>query len=106
MESFEISEKDSKLLSIIEKLVAEGVAKGIKNGLEQARNEERLKEKLTFDIKLKNDKKEKLKQIIDNNYYEDRGYAFQTLTGNSKTTGAFKNYSVARYNDNFLKLVK
>ena len=54
MESFEISEKDSKLLSIIEKLVAEGVAKGIKNGLEQARNEERLKEKLTFDIKLKN----------------------------------------------------
>lgn len=54
MESFEISEKDSKLLDIIEKLVAEGVAKGIKNGLEQARNEERLKEKLTFDIKFKN----------------------------------------------------
>lgn len=61
---------------------------------------------LIFDIKLKNDKKEKLKQIIDNNYYEDRGYAFQTLTGNSKTTGAFKNYSVARYNDNFLKADK
>lgn len=54
MESFEISEKDSKLLDIIEKLVAEGVAKGIKNGLEQARNEERLKEKITFDIKFKN----------------------------------------------------
>lgn len=61
---------------------------------------------LIFDIKLKNDKKEKFNQIIDNNYYEDRGYAFQTLTGNSKTTGAFKNYSIARYNDNSLKADK
>lgn len=61
---------------------------------------------LIFVIKLKNDKKEKLKRIIDNNYYETRGYAFQTLMGNSKTTGAFKNYSVTRYNDNYLKADK
>lgn len=61
---------------------------------------------LIFDINLKNDKKEKLKQIIDDNYYETRGYAFQTLTGNSKTTGAFKNYTVIRYNNNSLKADK
>ncbi len=54
MESFEISEKDSKLLKLIEELVAEGVANGIKKGLDQARNEERLKEKITYDIKFKN----------------------------------------------------
>lgn len=54
MEKFEISEKDSKLLELIEKLVAEGVSKGIKIGLEQVRNEERLKEKITYDIKFKN----------------------------------------------------
>lgn len=54
MESFEISEKDSKLLDIMEKMVTEAVAKGIKIGLEQAKNEERLKEKITFDIKFKN----------------------------------------------------
>ena len=54
MESFEISEKDSKLLKLIEEWVAEGVANGIKKGLDQARNEERLKEKITYDIKFKN----------------------------------------------------
>lgn len=61
---------------------------------------------LIFDIKLKSEKKEELKQIIENNYYETRGYAFQTLTGKSKTTGAFKNYSVVHYNDNSLKADK
>lgn len=54
MEKFEISEKESKLLGIIEKLVAEGVSRGIKQGLDQARNEEKLKDKITYDIKLKN----------------------------------------------------
>lgn len=54
MERMEISEKDSKMLDIIEQLVAAGVAKGIKQGLEQAKNEEELKEKITFDIKFKN----------------------------------------------------
>lgn len=54
MEKMEISEKDSKMLDIIEQLVAAGVAKGIKQGLEQARNEKKLKEKITYDTKLKN----------------------------------------------------
>lgn len=54
MEKFEIYEKESKLLGIIEKLVAEGVTRGIKQGLDQARNEEKLKDKITYDIKLKN----------------------------------------------------
>lgn len=54
MEKFEISEKESKLLGIIEKLVAEGVSRGIKQGLDQAKNEEKLKDKITYDIKLKN----------------------------------------------------
>ena len=54
MERMEISEKDSKMLDIIEQLVAAGVAKGIKQGLEQARNEKKLKEKITYDTKLKN----------------------------------------------------
>lgn len=58
---------------------------------------------LIFDITLKSEKKEELKHIIHNNYYETRGYARQTLTSKSKTTGAFKNYSVARYNNNSLK---
>lgn len=54
MERMEISEKDSKMLDIIEQLVAAGVARGIKQGLEQARNEKKLKEKITYDTKLKN----------------------------------------------------
>lgn len=61
---------------------------------------------LIFDIKIKDEKKEELKRIIDNNYHETRGYAYQTLTGKSKATGAFKNYSVERYNDNSLKADK
>lgn len=61
---------------------------------------------LIFDIKLTDEKKDELKCIIKNNYYETRGYAFQTLTGKSKTIGAFKNYSVVRYNDNSLKADK
>lgn len=54
MERFEISENESKLLGVIEKIVAEGVSRGIKQGLDQARNEEKLKDKITYDIKLKN----------------------------------------------------
>lgn len=61
---------------------------------------------LVFDIKFKNEKKEALKQIIENSYHETRGYAFQTLTGNSKTTGAFKNYFIDRFSDNSLKADK
>lgn len=54
MDKIEISEKDSKILEFVEKLVADGVARGIKQGLEQARNEERLKEKITYDTRIKN----------------------------------------------------
>lgn len=56
MEKMEISEKDSKMLEIIEKMVASGVSMGIKQGIEQARNEEKLRDKITFDIRLKNTK--------------------------------------------------
>ena len=56
MEKIEISEKDSKMLEIIEEMVTAGVTRGIKQGIEQAKNEQRLKERITYDIKLKNTK--------------------------------------------------
>lgn len=54
MERIEISDKENKILELIEKIVSDGVAKGIKKGIEQARNEERLKEKITYDTRIKN----------------------------------------------------
>lgn len=54
MENMEISEKDSKMLGIIEQLVAAGVEKGIRKGLEIAKSEEKLKEKITYDSRIKN----------------------------------------------------
>jgi len=54
MGKIEISERESQLLELIERLVTDGVAKGIKQGLEQSKNEQRLKEKITYDIKIKN----------------------------------------------------
>lgn len=54
MERIEISDKENKILELIERIVTDGVAKGIKKGIEQARNEERLKEKITYDIRIKN----------------------------------------------------
>lgn len=56
MEKMEISEKDSKMLEIIENIVTAGVARGIKQGLEQVRNEEKLRDKITYDVRLKNTK--------------------------------------------------
>lgn len=50
----EITERESKMLEIIEEMVTAGVTKGIRQGIEQAKNEQRLKEKITYDIKLKN----------------------------------------------------
>ena len=50
----EITERESKMLKIIEEMVTAGVTKGIRQGIEQAKNEQRLKEKITYDIKLKN----------------------------------------------------
>lgn len=54
MEKMEISEQESKMLGLIEKIIAAGVERGIEKGLEKARSEERLREKITYDIKLKN----------------------------------------------------
>ena len=54
MGKFEISERESEILNIIEQIVTDGVARGIKKGIEQARNEERLKEKITYDTRIKN----------------------------------------------------
>ena len=39
MGKFEISERESEILNIIEQIVTDGVARGIKKGIEQARNE-------------------------------------------------------------------
>ena len=54
MEKIEISEKESKILGVIEQLINSAVEKGIEKGIERARNEERLREKITYDTKLKN----------------------------------------------------
>ena len=44
MEKIEISEKESKILGVIEQLINSAVEKGIEKGIERARNEERLRE--------------------------------------------------------------
>ena len=54
MEKIEISEKENKILGVIEQLINSAVEKGIEKGIERARNEERLREKITYDTKLKN----------------------------------------------------
>lgn len=54
MSKFEISDKESQFLNLLEQIVTDGVARGIKNGIEQAKNEERLREKITYDTRIKN----------------------------------------------------
>lgn len=54
MSKFEISEKESQFLNLLEQIVTDGVARGIKKGIEQAKNEERLREKITYDTSIKN----------------------------------------------------
>lgn len=54
MEKIEISEKESKILGVIEQLINSAVEKGIEKGIERARNEERLREKITYDTRIKN----------------------------------------------------
>ena len=56
MEKIEISEEESKMLDIIQKLVTTGVEQGVKKALEKAKQEEIQKEKQTYDIKFKNTK--------------------------------------------------
>lgn len=58
---------------------------------------------LEFGVHLTEQKKKELDELINCNYSEKRGYAFPTLTGKSNRTGAFKNYSVIRYNNDSLK---
>ena len=54
MSKFEISDKESQFLNLLEQIVTDGVARGIKKGIEQAKNEERLREKITYDTRIKN----------------------------------------------------
>ena len=54
MSKFEISEKESQFLNLLEQIVTDGVARWIKKGIEQAKNEERLREKITYDTRIKN----------------------------------------------------
>lgn len=59
---------------------------------------------LEFNIYLK--KIEELTELIECNYNDRRGYIFSTLTGKSKETGAFKNYTSVHYNNESLKADK
>lgn len=59
---------------------------------------------LEFQIHLK--KIEKLTELIECNYNDRKGYIFSTLTGKSKETGAFKNYTAVHYNNENLKADK
>ena len=54
MSKFEISDKETQFLNLLEQIVTDGVARGIKKGIEQAKNEERLREKITYDTRIKN----------------------------------------------------
>ena len=54
MSKFEISDKESQFLNLLEQIVTDGVARGIKKGIEQAKNEERLREKITYETRIKN----------------------------------------------------
>lgn len=54
MSKFEISDKESQFLNLLEQIVTDGVTRGIKKGIEQAKNEERLREKITYDTRIKN----------------------------------------------------
>lgn len=58
---------------------------------------------LEFNIHLSQKKKEELNSLIACNYKDKRGFAFQTMTGKGGDTGAYKNYTVTHYNDDFLK---
>lgn len=61
---------------------------------------------LVFNIHLTKGKLEKLEDIINYNYDDRKGYATQTMTGKSNTTGTFKNYTLVHYNNNALKADK
>ena len=47
-----------------------------------------------------------LNSLISCNYKDKRGFAVQSLTKKSNASGAYKNYSITHYNDNYLKADK
>ena len=61
---------------------------------------------LVFNIRLNKEKLKALEEIISCYYDDRRGYATQTMTGKSNTTGAYKNYTLVHYNNNALKADK
>ncbi|MCM1500967.1 MAG: hypothetical protein NC124_21120 [Clostridium sp.] len=61
---------------------------------------------LEFNIHLSQKRKEELNSLIVCNYRDKRGFAYQTMTGKSGKTGAYKNYTVTHYNNDFLKADK
>lgn len=61
---------------------------------------------LIFNIHISEKKKRELSELINCNYNDKKGYAYQTMTGRSDRTGAFKNYTITHFNNNFLKADK
>lgn len=61
---------------------------------------------LEFNLHLTQHKAKELNKLISCNYEDKRGYVFQTLTGKANKTGAYKNYTVTHYNNDFLKADK
>lgn len=61
---------------------------------------------LEFSICLTEQKRQELDNIINRNYWDERGYARSTLTLKSSGSGAFENYTVVHFNDSALKADK
>ena len=61
---------------------------------------------LQFNIYLSELKMKELNSLISCNYKDKRGFAVQSLTKKSNASGAYKNYSITHYNDNYLKADK
>ena len=59
-----------------------------------------------FTVHLNEDMSNELIELINMNYSEKRGYAHGSLTAKHNRTGAFKNYTVAHYNNDLLKADK
>lgn len=61
---------------------------------------------IIFDIHLTDEKQEELQQLIKSDFKDFRGYASRTMTVKSNKTGAFENFTITNYNDDFLKADK
>ena len=60
---------------------------------------------LKFEVKLSEQKKKELNEIIEKNYTDEKGYVQPTLVARNEG-GAFESYSIILYNDNDLKADK